>query len=263
MKPLRVGVQLAPQHTTYTAYAQTVRQVEALGVDTIWNWDHFFPPWEDPPDGDHFEGWTLLSAIAALTRRAQVGCLVTCTSYRNPALLANMAKTVDHISGGRLIFGLGAGWYERDYREYGYPFGSAAERLRALEAALPLIKARWAVEHPRPVRGAIPILIGGDGERVTLRIVAQHADLWNGGRSPEDYKHKHAVLDGWCNRVGRPPAAIERTVNVYGTPTQATLDDYVAAGAQHIILNLGSPWDLTPAEQLVRWRDDRQRVWQR
>ena len=258
MPKLRVGVQLAPQHTTYAAYAQAVQGVEALGVDTIWNWDHFFPPWDDPPDGDHFEAWTLLSAIAAQTRRAQVGCMVTCINYRNPALLANMAKTVDHISGGRLILGLGAGWFERDFREYGYHFGSGAERLRALEAALPLIKARWAVDRPRPLRGGIPILVGGDGERVTLRIVAQHADLWNGGRSPEDFKHKNTVLDNWCDQVGRPRAAIERTVNVYGNPTPATLDDYVAAGAQHVILNLGSPWDLTLVEQLVQWRNDRQ-----
>ncbi len=258
MPTIRVGVQLAPQHTTYAAYAHAVRRVEAIGVDTIWNWDHFFPPWDYPAPGDHFEAWTLLTAMAMLTHRVEVGCLVTCNSYRNPALLANMAKTVDHISGGRLILGLGAGWFEADYREYGYYYGTAGERLQTLEAALPLIQQRWAVDRPLPVRPAIPILIGGDGERVTLRLAAQYADIWNSGASPERFKHKCAVLDEWCVKLGRAPAAIERSVNLYGKPVMATYDEYVAAGAQHVILNVGAPWDLTPVEQLVQWRDSRQ-----
>lgn len=258
MKKLRVGIQLSPQHTTFTAYAQAVRQVEALGVDTIWNWDHFFPPWDYPVHGDHFEAWTLLTAMATLTQRAEVGCLVTCNSYRNPALLANMAKTVDHISQGRVILGLGAGWFEPDYQEYGYQFGTVGERLRALETALTIIKHRWEVDMPLPVRPAIPILIGGDGERVTLRLTAQYADMWNSGADPKEYKRKCTVLDSWCDKVGRQPSAIERTLNIYGQPTMVAYDDYVAAGVQHIILNIGSPWDLTPVEHLIQWRDSRQ-----
>jgi len=231
--------------------------VEALGVDTPWNWDHFFPPFDDPPLGEHFEAWTLLSAMALLTHRAEIGCLVTCNSYRNPALLANMAKTVDHISGGRLILGLGAGWFEADYREYGYRFGTAGERLHALEAALPLIKQRWIVEAPPPVRQPIPVLIGGNGEQITLKLAAQYADLWNGGaRSPEFFRDKCAVLDRWCARLGRDPSAIERSVSVV-TADETTWDGFVAAGAQHIILMVGAPWDLAPVEQLVRWRDAR------
>jgi probable F420-dependent oxidoreductase len=258
MTTLRVGVQLSPQHTTYAAYSQAVRQVEALGVDTIWNWDNFLPPFNDPPQGEHFEAWTLLSAMALLTRRAEIGCLVTCNSYRNPSLLANMAKTVDHISGGRLILGLGAGWFEAEYREFGYRFGTAAERLQALETALPLIKQRWVVEMPPPVRQPIPILIGGSGERVTLKLVAQYADIWNGVfMSPEVFQHKCSVIDGWCSKVGRDPASIERSVNLDAVD-DAVCDGFIAAGAKHIILMLDAPWDLAPVEQLVRWRDARQ-----
>jgi probable F420-dependent oxidoreductase len=267
MNSVRIGVQLAPQHSTYADFARAVCDVEALGVDTVWNWDHFFPPWKDKPSeethpdpshGYHFEAWTLLTAMATLTHRAEIGCLVTCNSYRNPSLLANMAKTVDHISGGRLILGIGAGWCEPEYREYGYQFGTNRERLSALETALPLIKQRWVTELPHPVRSAIPILIGGQGEKIMLRLVAQFADIWNTGGSPDKFKHKNEVLNEWCMKVGRDPSLVERSVNVYGNPDAVAYDNYVMAGAQHIILNLGAPWDLTPVEQLVQWRNSRQ-----
>jgi probable F420-dependent oxidoreductase len=254
MSIVRVGVLLQPQLTTFSSYAQAVRQVEALGVDTIWNWDHFIPPYHKRRKGNHFEAWTLLSAMATLTSRAEIGCLVTCNSYRNPTLLANMAKTVDHISGGRLILGLGAGWLEREFHEYGYAFGTDRQRLEALGQALPLIKQRWQVELPLPVRNPIPILIGGEGEQITLKLAAQHAQIWNGFGPPERFKHKCEVLDRWCTQVSRNPVEIERSVLTVAY-TAAKLDPLLEAGATHIIIELAEPWNYKVVEKLVCWRD--------
>jgi probable F420-dependent oxidoreductase len=253
MAGIRVGIQLHPQHTTYQEYAEAVRAVEDLGVDTIWTWDHFFPLYGDR-DGAHFEGWTLLTAMATLTQRAEIGCMVTCNSYRNPNLLADMARTVDHISGGRLILGIGAGWFERDYEEYGYEFGTAPDRLRALREALPIITERWDKLNPPPVRHPIPILIGGGGEKVTLRLTAQYASLWNGFGPPSSYRHKNDVLNEWCQKLGRDPGSIERSVNTRNRDPQEW-DELVAAGAQHLILELGAPFDREAVKTLVAWRD--------
>ncbi len=254
MTNLRVGIQLHPQQTTYDSFATAVRQVEALGVDSIWNWDHFFPLYGEA-DGAHFEAWTLLTAMAMLTERAQIGCLVTCNSYRNASLLTHMAKTVDHISNGRLILGIGAGWFARDYNEFGYEFGTAGGRLRDLGEALPIIKQRMAAEVPPPVRNPIPILIGGGGEKVTLKLTAQYADLWNGFGPPETWQHKNNVLTNWCQTVGRDPAAIERTVAISAEDIPGNLDAFVAAGATHFILGMGEPWNYDLVAELVAWRD--------
>jgi probable F420-dependent oxidoreductase len=253
-KKIRVGVQLHPQHTSYRDYADAVKRADEMGVDTIFNWDHFFPLYGEP-QGNHFEGWTLLTAMATLTTHAEVGCLVTCNSYRNAALLSDMAKTVDHISNGRLIFGIGAGWFERDYKEYGYDFGTPGSRLKALETTLETAKHRWEVDVPRPLR-SIPILIGGGGEKVTLRLTAQHANIWHGFGDPETYQHKTEVLDNWCKEIGRNPAEIERAVGPSNVET-ATLDKYVAAGASHFVLGMGVPWDFEKVKKLIQYRDER------
>jgi probable F420-dependent oxidoreductase len=251
MHRIRVGVQLHPQHTTYASFADAVRRAEEIGCDSIWNWDHFFPLYGEP-DGNHFEGWTLLTAMATLTTRAEIGCLVTCNSYRNPALLSNMAKTVDHISNGRLILGLGAGWFERDYNEYGYEFGTAPERLRALRESLPIIKQRWELDVPPPVRNPIPILIGGGGEKVTLKLTAQYADIWHGFGPLETFKRKSAILDEWCQETGRDPASIERSVSPQEGEDIAA---YVEAGASHFIFGMGEPWNFSRAEEALAWRE--------
>jgi alkanesulfonate monooxygenase SsuD/methylene tetrahydromethanopterin reductase-like flavin-dependent oxidoreductase (luciferase family) len=162
-----------------------------------------------------------------------------------------MAKTVDHISGGRLILGLGAGWFERDYTEFGYEFGTAPERLRALREALPIIKHRWEVDVPAPTR-PIPILIGGGGEKVTLRLAAQHATIWHGFGPAETFKHKNAILNDWCAQLGRDPNEVERSVSPRG---DEGFEAYVEAGANHIILGLGEPWDYAAVEKALRWRE--------
>lgn len=253
--PIRVGVQLHPQHTSYQSFAEAVKQMEEFGVDTIWDWDHFFPLYGEP-NGPHFEGWTLLTAMATLTRRAEVGCLVTCNTYRNPALLSDMAKTVDHVSGGRLILGLGAGWFERDYSEYGYDFGTAGSRLAALEHSLQIIKHRWEVDVPKPLR-KIPILIGGGGEKVTLKITAKYADMWHGFGGAEQIAHKMEVLNKWCAEIGRNPDEIERCCGTQRESSDADRDTLVKAGVTHLILGMGAPWDFKAVERLVKWRDQR------
>src|SRR5579859_7483280 len=234
---------MQPQHTTYASYIEAVRRFEDMGVDTLWDWDHFFPLYGDP-QGNHFEGWTLLAAI---TQRVEVGCLVTCNTYRNAALLSDMAKTVDHISNGRLILGLGAGWFERDYSEYGYDFGTPGSRLAALEKSLQIIKHRWEVDVPKPVR-KIPILIGGGGEKVTLKITAQYADMWHGFGDPQVIGHKMEVLDNWCSEI-------ERGCGTQKTDSDETRAAYVKAGATHLIVGMGEQWDFQAVEKLVKWRN--------
>jgi probable F420-dependent oxidoreductase len=247
----KVGVQLHPQHCEIGDLRQAWERADALGVDSIWTWDHFFPLYGEP-EGKHYEGWSLLAAMAVTTQQAKFGMLVTCNSYRNPELLADMARTVDQLSGGRLILGIGAGWFEKDYEEYGYEFGTGPSRLRDLGEALPRIEKRLGKLNPAPA-GELPILIGGGGEKVTLKLVAKHAQLWNGFGPPEQFRHKCEVLDKWCEEVGRDPKEIERTAGVNADVVE-NLDAWLEAGAEHLIVMVGEPFDLSPVERLLEAR---------
>jgi probable F420-dependent oxidoreductase len=248
MARFKVGVQIQPQATTIGDLRAAWQAADAMGVDSIWTWDHFYPLYGDP-DASHFEGWSLLAAMAVDTTNADFGMLVGCNSYRNPDLLADMARTIDHLSGGRFYLGIGAGWFQRDYDEYGYEFGTAPSRLRDLGAALPRIKARLGKLNPPPV-GRLPILIGGSGEKVTLRLVAQHADAWNTFGPPANFAAKSRILDDWCAEVGRDPSEIERTVAIDGGDV-GNWQAYLDAGATHIIVMVGDPFDLSPVQQLL------------
>ncbi|MFN8662327.1 MAG: LLM class F420-dependent oxidoreductase [Thermomicrobiales bacterium] len=178
--------------------------------------------------------------MAEVTEKVDIGCLVACNSYRNPNLLADMARTLDHISNGRFIFAIGSGWNERDYNEYGYELGTAASRLQDLDRDMPIIMERFKVLNPPPIRQPFPVMIGGGGEKVTLRIVAQHANIWNGQGEPEVLAHKNQVLNDWCAKVGRNPDEIERSAQIFG-PQLDKLDEYYEAGITHFITDAGGP----------------------
>lgn len=252
MGNFKVGVQLHPQHCSTDDLREAWKHADELGVDSIWTWDHFYPLYGEP-DGLHYEGYSLLAAMAVETKNARFGMLVTCNSYRNPEHLADIARTVDHLSGGRHILGIGAGWFERDYNEYGYRFGTAGWRLRELEKGLQRIKSRLDRLNPGP-RGDLPILIGGGGEKVTLRLVAQYADMFNTFRPADNYRHKNDVLNRWCEKVGRDPKAIERTCSINAGDIGHE-EDFVAAGAEHLILGMGAPFDFGPVERLLAARN--------
>jgi probable F420-dependent oxidoreductase len=250
---IRIGVQIQPQHADYADIRRAVARAEEFGVDVAFNWDHFYPLYGEP-DGKHFECWTMLGAWAEATSRIQIGALVTCNSYRNADLLADMARTVDHISGGRLILGIGAGWFEKDYTEYGYEFGTPGRRLADLEQSLARIQARWRKLNPAPTRD-IPILIGGGGEKKTLRYTARHADIWHSFADLETLQRKSAVLDEWCAAENRDPAAIERSVAVGEGPEQMG-DALIAAGATLFTVGLSGPdYDMGLVRDWVAFRD--------
>ncbi|WP_433712570.1 LLM class F420-dependent oxidoreductase [Nocardia sp. CA-084685] len=252
-RPVRIGVQLQPQHAAdYGLLRDAVLRAEDAGVDIAFNWDHFYPLSGDH-NGAHFECWTMLGAWAEQTERIEIGALVTGGGYRNPDLLADMARTVDHISDGRLILGIGAGWFQKDYDEYGYEFGTPGTRLALLKANMARLTARLKKLNPRPTRD-IPILIGGGGEKKTLRLVAQYADIWHTFADLDALAHKNKVLTDHCAEVGTDQGKIERSVQWPGAERAST---FVGAGVSLFTIGVSGPkFDLSEVEQAIRWRDE-------
>src|SRR6202051_959727 len=215
----------------YETMTRVAQEAEALGFDSIWLYDHFHTV-PVPSQEVTFECWVSTAALARDTKTVRIGQMVTCNGYRNPALLAKMASTVDVLSHGRLNFGIGAGWYEHEYRAYGYEYPAPPERLRQLGEAVQVILAMWTQEEAvfegtyYQVRGAInqpkgvqkphiPLLIGGSGETVTLKLVAQYGDACNVYGNLETIKHKFAVLREHCEAVGRDYESIHRTTGAF------------------------------------------------
>ncbi len=234
MNDLKFGVLLWNQATTWPDYQAAVERVDALGYDHIWAWDHLYAIFGDPLQ-PIFEGWASLAASAMATKRVRLGLLVGANTFRNPGLVANLATTLDHISGGRAILGLGGAWMEEEHRAYGIDFGSGfGQRLDWLEESVAACRAlldgeavtsapggRYAFDDarlaPLPVQPHLPIMIGGSGEKKTLRTVARHADLWNAMGTVEFVAHKVEVLRRHCEEAGRDPGEIEFTLGFKAT----------------------------------------------
>ena len=251
---VRIAVQLQPQHADYVAIREALKEAEDIGVDIAFNWDHFFPLSGDP-DGLHFECWTMLGAWAEQTSRLEIGALVTCNTYRNPELLADMARTVDHISNGRLILGIGSGWKQKDYDEFGYEFGTAGSRLDDLAEALPRVERRMAAGNPPPTR-PIPVLIGGGGVKKTIPLVAKHATIWHVFTDLAEFTAKNAVLVEECAKIGRDPGEIERSAGAPATGPGADAEALVEAGVSMFTIGLSGPdYDTGTLRDWVRWRD--------
>lgn len=258
--PLRVGLKLIPQLTTVEALRGVWAVADECDFDHCWVYDHFLPASGAEPEGPVFEGWTLLAAMAALTSNVRVGVLVTGNTYRHPGVLAKMAVTVDHLSGGRLECGLGAGWAEREHVMFGLDYGTHGRRISRLDEACQVLKRLWtedetafagdhyrlagAIANPKPVqRPHPPVWIGGRGERKLLRIVAEHADVWNTTACDVDEEIRlSSVLDRHCEHVGRDPALIRRSIQLYYRGDGGAVVDqarrYVAAGFTELVVTL-------------------------
>jgi len=248
----------------YPVLEEFWRSSDELGFHAIWDYDHFYGLME--PSGWSFEGWTTLAAMATLTERARIGCMVTGVTYRHPAVLANMAITVDHISGGRLEFGIGAAWHEGEHAGYGLEFPRPGVRVAMLDEALTVIKLLWTEEVasfegsyyrlnearcvPKPLQKPHPPIVVGGTQPKMLRVIAKHATEWNApSQGPEEWAKQSASLDQACAEVGREPKDIRRGVHLFLHPAQEgqidglleTLPAYELAGCEHVVLSFYQP----------------------
>ena len=227
----RFGLQLWSQSTDWPGFRDAALAAEAAGWDSVWTWDHLlaiFGPWEQPI----FEGWTTLAALGPLTTRVRLGLMVGANTFRNPGLTAKLATTLDHVSGGRAVLGIGAAWFEREHQAFGIEFGkSPGERLDWLDESVMLLRRlldgervdhdgprypmRDALCEPRPIQSHLPILIGGGGRTKTLRTVARRADAWNNSGSFDEIRDALETLERHCAEAGRDIATIERTASFH------------------------------------------------
>ena len=272
-KQVRFGIKVAQMTGLYNEGMRDAwLEADRLGFDTAWGHDHLLN------QNDHTkpeeEGWTILAALLALSQQIRGGLMVTCNTFRHPGVVAKMATTIDRISNGRVIVGLGAGWLEAEHEQYGIPLPSRGDRSRMLDEACQVMIALWTQERatfegryytlkeayhePKPVQRPHPELhIGGSGEKMTLRTVAKYAQAWNfndNGKSPEEFVHKRRVLEQHCEDVGRNPDEIERSVQFRAGPAAAELIDagrqYVEAGATHLIFTCPQPYSVEGARWL-------------
>jgi F420-dependent oxidoreductase-like protein len=291
--PMKIGVLVWNQYTDWPSMRGVGQRADELGYDSLWTWDHVYPIIGDP-HGPFLEGYLVLAAWSQHTRRSTIGLLVGANTFRNPALVVKMITTLDHLSEGRALLGIGAAWFETEHQAFGIEFGSGfGERIGWLDESVELMRgmlrdgvatargehyqARDARNDPAPIQGRLPILIGGAGEKKTLRTVARFADAWNVAMvTPEQAAAKDAVLRRWCDEVGRDAAEIERTVSlgpmlIRDDPTDAKATiarfhesnpkmerevligsgdeitelcaQYVAAGFRHLIFHMPTPYD--------------------
>jgi probable F420-dependent oxidoreductase len=265
-RPIRIGVHLWPGGApSYAAWRDAVIRAEVLGADVVFGYDHFHrPPTRRTPQGvvempelpgtGNFEGWTALASWGEITSTVEIGLLVTGISFRNPDLLADMARTVDHISGGRLILGLGAGWWERDYAGYGYDYGTARSRMDGFLDGLARIERRLTELVPPPLR-PIPILVGGSGERRTLPAVARYADIWHSYLEIDSFRARNEAVRRHAATLERDERTIVRAV---GWPGASRAGLYLAEGATLFTLGIApteTGYDLQPVGELLAWRD--------
>ena len=271
--PVTIGLTVSPQHGEMRDMRNCWTTAEELGVDALYTADHFVAMIVDEDhatrtaigeaygktksEGMSFEATAIEAAMAATTSRARIGCICHPIGFRNANLLADVARTIDHISGGRFILGLGTGFLRADFEEYGYQYGTQTSRALDLARGVPIIKERLKKLHPAPM-GPMPLLIASMGEKIGMRIVAEHADMWHVFGPIEKIRAKIEVLRGFCDEVGRDFNEIELTANYF--PQILGRDDdpniYLAEGIRHLVLVAEGPnWDLGQVREILAWRD--------
>lgn len=230
MTEVKLGALCWNQYTDWPALLEAGIRADRLGYDTLWTWDHLYPIIGDP-HGPNYEGWLTITAWAQATQRVRIGLMVGANPYREPALVAKMATTLDHISNGRAILGIGAAWFAQEAHDFGFEFGDGPpERLRWLGEALPVMRGmldgtepsatgpHYRTDHvrnlPGPIQPHLPICVGGGGEKVTLKLVARYADMCNIGGGVATVRKKDAILRQHCETVGRDEREIERTTGI-------------------------------------------------